>query len=153
MTETDVFQIVPAIDRWHWFWLILVFTVVLVVLAVGAAIYSVWAAKKTWVELGPVSMRIHSGFYSRTVALSDLLLEQARVLDLNEERQFRPSIRTNGIGMPGLQAGWFRLKNKEKALVFVSDRSRVAYLPTRKGYSLMFSLESPVVFLERLGAH
>jgi phosphosulfolactate phosphohydrolase-like enzyme len=36
--------------------------------------------------------------------------------------------------------GWFKLKNKEKALVFVTDKSHIVYVPTTKGYSVMMSV-------------
>jgi hypothetical protein len=49
--------------------------------------------------------------------------------------------------MPGYQAGWFSLVNKEKALLFVTDTSSIVYLPTNKGYSVMLSVTEPQEFI------
>ena len=81
---------------------------------------------------------------------SALLVEDARALDLGRERQYRPKWKTNGSGLPGYQAGWFKLRNGEKSLLFVTDRSRVVYVPTRDGYSVMLSVTHPEQFLESL---
>jgi hypothetical protein len=34
-------------------------------------------------------------------------------------------------------AGWIRLKNDEKALVYLTGRTAVLYVPTRQGYSIL----------------
>jgi hypothetical protein len=57
-----------------------------------------------------------------------------------------------GTGLPGYSAGWFSLRNGEKALLFVTDRSRVVRIPTRDGYSLMVSPRHPQAFMEALRA-
>ncbi len=58
--------------------------------------------------------------------------------------------RTMGTGLPGYGAGWFRLRNGEKALAYVTAPSRIAYVPTSDGYSLLLSLEAPDAFLRAL---
>jgi hypothetical protein len=91
-----------------------------------------------------------NGLYGRHIARADLELERAAGLDLTADREHGLAWRTNGVGMPGYQAGWFRLKNGEKALVFVTDKRRVAYIPTRRGYSVLLSVASPSDFLAAL---
>jgi hypothetical protein len=71
-----------------------------------------------------------------------------RVLDLKSDVEFQPKIRKNGIGIPGLKQGWFRLRNTQKALLFVTDVSRVVYVPTHEGYSVLFSTPAPEAFAE-----
>ena len=73
-------------------------------------------------------------------------------MDLTAEREYRPSWRTNGVGLPGYSAGWFKLSNGQKALAFLTDRTRVVYLPTRAGYVLLLSVASPQEFLRALRA-
>ena len=41
--------------------------------------------------------------------------------------------------MPGLRAGWFRLRNNERALVYLTNPFHVTYLPTKEGYVLLIS--------------
>jgi hypothetical protein len=57
-----------------------------------------------------------------------------------------------GTGLPGYQAGWFRLRNGEKALLDLTDRRRAVYIPTGAGYSLLLSPADPDGFLSRLRA-
>ena len=54
------------------------------------------------------------------------------------------------MGLPGLAAGWYRLNGGEKALVFVTDKARAVYVPTRLGYALVVSPADPDGFLEAL---
>jgi hypothetical protein len=72
------------------------------------------------------------------------------LVDLDADSTLRPVRRTNGIGLPGLSEGWFRLANGEKALMFVTDRDGVVYIPTRDGYSVLLSTVTPDEFLESL---
>jgi hypothetical protein len=59
-------------------------------------------------------------------------------------------LRTNGIGLPGYQVGWFRLKNGETALLYVTDESTVTYLPTTEHDVLLLSVENAEAFLQAL---
>ena len=56
----------------------------------------------------------------------------------------------DGTGLPGYQAGWFRLRNGEKALVYLTDRGRAVYVPTTAGYSVLLSPAEPDAFLAAL---
>ena len=60
------------------------------------------------------------------------------------------SWRRMGTGLPGYQAGWFRLRNGEKALLYLTDRARAVYIPTTAGYSLLLSPADPDGFLSQL---
>ena len=53
----------------------------------------------------------------------------------------------------GFAAGWFRLANGEKSLIYLTDRTRVLYLPTDQGYSVMVSSHEPERLLAALQAH
>ncbi|MBK8738096.1 MAG: hypothetical protein IPM02_00440 [Betaproteobacteria bacterium] len=82
---------------------------------------------------------VRAGFYGRTLPRSSLRPEAALEVSLLEYRELGPLWRTNGIGLPGFKAGWFRLRNREKALVLLTDPFRVTYLPTSEGYALLVS--------------
>ena len=72
------------------------------------------------------------------------------ILDLSHQKDYAPIIKTNGIVLPGYKAGWFRLTNKQKALVFVTDKSKVVYLSTNEGYSILLSVTKPKEFIDTL---
>jgi hypothetical protein len=46
-----------------------------------------------------------------------------------------------------LQVGWFRLRNGEQALLYLTDTSRAVYVPTTAGYSVLLSPQEPDEFL------
>lgn len=91
-------------------------------------------------EVSKQGLRIAGGMYGRSIPLNVLHLSESRNLDLSRDTEFTPSLKTNGATLPGYLAGWFRLKNGEKTLVFVTDRKRIFYCPTGEGYSLMLSV-------------
>jgi hypothetical protein len=55
-----------------------------------------------------------------------------------------------GTGLPGYRAGWFRLRNGEKALLYLTDANRAVYIPTTAGYGVLFSPVDPEAFLAAL---
>jgi PH (Pleckstrin Homology) domain-containing protein len=59
------------------------------------------------------------------IPASELMLDGARPIDLTAELEYKPKWRTNGTGLPNYKAGWFRLQNGQKALLFVGDPRQV----------------------------
>jgi hypothetical protein len=87
--------------------------------------------------LGDDQLDISSVFYNTRIALSDIDGAEVRVVNMNEEN-FGITRRTNGIGLPGLQVGWFS-GNGKKYKLYVSDRSKVLVIPTKNDYDILFS--------------
>jgi hypothetical protein len=96
------------------------------------------------------ALRIRATFYGRTIPRSDIMTEGVKVIDLNVDSGYMPKVRTNGIGLPGYSEGWFKLADKEKALLFVTDRSRVVYIPTTGDYSVLLSVREAEEFADVL---
>src|SRR5579871_6195028 len=69
-------------------------------------------------------LKISALFYGRSIPAADLDVSNARTIDLNIDQEHRLTLRTNGTGMPGYAAGWFKMADGGKALVFVTDKSR-----------------------------
>lgn len=113
-------------------------------------LYLLFAPRLVRFEVSPEGLRIRGEIYGRLIPAAELDLENARAVDLTADPDRRLGRRTNGIGLPGYASGWFRLKNGEKSLVFVTDKTRVAYIPTRQGYSVLLSVERPHEFLSIL---
>jgi hypothetical protein len=124
-------------------------TVLLLVLALGIGWITVSLSSPS-VTLSEDNLGVRLPMYGREISLSKLKVDEARVVDLRTEEDLKPRIRTNGIGLPGYQVGWFRLVNGEKALIGVTARDRVLYVPTTEGYSLMFSLAQAEELIEKL---
>jgi hypothetical protein len=102
------------------------------------------------VRVSSQEMKIKIPIYGRSVLLTSLILESARIVDLKVEKSLRPTLRTNGIGLPNYSSGWFKLKNGEKALAVLTDNHKVLYIPTRDGYSILISPMDPDALLDEL---
>ena len=83
-------------------------------------------------------------------AVGAIDLTAASILSLDEHRELQPVRRIAGTDMPGYRSGFFRLRDKRRAYVVVTDRRRVLVLPKRDGGLLMFSLVRPEVALDAL---
>src|SRR5579872_281843 len=127
---SQVFPMVPATGKA--LWVIAAILVPIVVLMT----YIAYASRHVQFEVSDAGLRIRGDIYGRKIPAEALVCSGAKAVDLGTDTSLKPSLRTNGAGLPGYRAGWFRLRNGEKALVFLTDSSRVAYIPTREGYSL-----------------
>ena len=112
------------------------------------------AMKRRVVELHDGVLEVRAALFRQRVAVAQLDLERARVVDLAERTELRPVVKTGGMSMPGFHAGRFRLREKfGKAFCLLTDRHRVLWLPLRDGKDqLLLSLEQPQALLDALKA-
>lgn len=144
---TESFPIAPGHVRMLW----IALPALLIALAgVGALVYSLAGARASHFEVSPAGLRLRGDFYGRLIPPNALDLRDARVVDLQAEPALTPAIRLVGTSIGGYQAGWFRLRNGTKALLYVTDRSRVAYVPTNQGYAVLLSAADPDALLASL---
>lgn len=144
----ETFPIAPAATRALWVVpALLVIVLVPVVLLVGASLGGSRAAR---FEVSPAGLRLQGDLYGRTIPAGQLRAQEARRVDLATDPTLAPRLRTMGTGLPGYQAGWFRLRNGEKALLYLTDRSRTVYVPTTAGYSVLLSPADPDGFVSAI---
>ncbi len=143
----NVFPIAPAESRYLWF---LIPVIVVLLGAIGLLATSLRGAHASRFEIAAEGLRLEGDLYGRLVPKSQLRVDLARRIDLGREEQLRPKWRRIGTALPGYQAGWFRLRNGEKALLYLTDRTRAVYIPTTAGYSLLLSPADPDRFLSQL---
>jgi hypothetical protein len=141
------FPIAPAESRYLWF-LIPMAVILFGVMALLAT--TIAGSRTSRFEVASDGLRLRGDLYGRLIPRSELRLDEARRVDLREERSLRPKWRTMGTGLPGYQAGWFRLQNGQKALLYLTDRSRAIHIPTNAGYSVILSPADPDAFLARM---
>ena len=145
----QIFHIAPASVRPLWFILPLVLLAIVggtAGILMGA---SMRGARSTTFELSDAGLRLHGDVYGRLVPSSAIRGAEAARVDISHG-PFRLAARTIGTAMPGYRAGWFRLANGEKALVYVTDPNRVVHVPTTEGYSLLLSVAEVDQFVDRL---
>ncbi len=144
----QVFPIPPAEGRGMlWFFIIMMVVLAGVQVIMG---WSAWSSRHSRAEVTTETLKLVGDLWGRTIPLEQLRLDEARVVDLRAAPDLKPRRRTMGTAVGDYQAGWFRLKGNEKALVYVTDRRRVVYIPTRDGYSLLLSQNDPERFLASL---
>ena len=144
---TQTFPIVPGSARGLWVAVPLAWVLAGVTALLA---FSLWSARHARFEVSPAGLRLRGDMYGRLVPAAALDLAHARAVDLGAERALQPVARTNGVGLPGYRAGWFRLRDGERALLYVTDASRVAYVPTRAGYAVLLSVADPAAFIASL---
>jgi hypothetical protein len=126
---------------------------ILIPLAIAALLgYVAYSTRGVTFEVSDEGLRIRGDLFGRLIPRSSLRVKDAQILDLKNEPVHKPSLRTCGVGLPGYSSGWFRLKDRGKGLLFLTDRSRAVYLPTTDGYALLISPADPKGFLAALVA-
>ncbi len=121
---------------------------IILVLVIGLFAFIGYSARNTRFEVSEQGLRIRGAIYGRFIPKEAIDTQNIQIINLNIQEQYKPGTRTNGTSLPGYAEGWFKLKNKEKALLFVTDRSSVVYVPTDKGYSVLLSVSQPEEFLQ-----
>jgi hypothetical protein len=86
----------------------------------------------------------------RRVQMSELNLDSAAVINLQEHRELQPTFKMAGTSMPGYRSGWFWLRDKRRAYVVLTDWQRVLALPKRDGGIILLSLQRPDALLDAL---
>lgn len=147
MDTSIVFPIIPAGAKSLW-----VIAIIAVVLVLGAALmgYLAWSTRHVTCTVSPEGLRIQGDLYGRLIPLRALQLDKAVVTNLKQDKEHQAKWRTNGTGLPGYASGWFKLRNGEKALLFITDPTRVARIPTTEGYSVMLSVSEPAALIDAL---
>ena len=123
---------------------------ILLLLILGLFTFIGYSSRNVKFEVSDQGLRIRGAIYGRFIPKEDIAEENAEIINLDASPEYKPRIRTNGVGLPGYSEGWFKLNNNEKALLFVTDRSNVVYIPTRQDYSVLLSVSNSEEFYESI---
>ena len=145
----DVFHIVPASIRWGATLMLLLPLVIIFAVVIAIGYSMVAGARRSTFELSNEGLRLRGDFYGRMIPLAQLRVNEVARIEIDGS-QYRPTSRTNGIAVPGYRAGWFRLKNGHKGLLYVTDPTRVVLVPTTDGYDVLLSVIDPDRFVSQL---
>jgi Bacterial PH domain len=135
-----VYQMVPAGIR-PLYLLLPIF--LLLVAVMGFLSLTAYGSQRARFVLSDAGLDFRGDIYGGRVPWAALRVQEARIVDLSREAELRPRSRRWGTGLPGYAAGWFRLRNGERALLYVTAWSRVLYVPTSAGYVLVLSPQHP----------
>lgn len=143
----ETFPIVPGQVRMLW----VIGPLLLVILIPGVLlVLTLRGSRDARFEVSAAGLRLRGDMYGRMIPAAALRVDDARAVDLNVDRSLAPAVRTGGTALPGYRAGWFRLRSGERALLYLTDQSHVAYVPTREGYSVLVSVADPPAFVAAL---
>ena len=143
----EIFPMIPASSRTLWF----LGAISLLLLAlVGLFSYIAYSSRTVQFEVSEEGLNIRGGFYQRLIPAESIIIAESKHIDIGKESPYKPMGKTNGIDLPGYDSGWFKLRNGEKALLFITNPSRVAYIATREGYSVLLSVQDTERFLQYL---
>jgi hypothetical protein len=145
----SVYWIIPAGAKPLY---LLVPAVLLILGAVVMLLITAVGSQRSSFRVTDDQLQLRGDLYRRSIPLDRLVLDSARVVNLQAEPSLQPRRRTVGTAAPGYLSGWFRLRNREKALLYLTARDRVLYAPTRDGYSLLLSVDRPDEMLNDLRA-
>ncbi|MES2594956.1 MAG: PH domain-containing protein [Verrucomicrobiota bacterium] len=149
MSASTVFPMIPAAGKSLWF-----FAIIGLVLLGGLVLigWLAWSMRHARFTVSSEGLHVQGDLYSRMIPFKSLVLDQAAATNLNTDKDYQPKWRTMGTGLPGYSAGWFTLRNGKKGLLYVTDLTRVARIPTTEGYTLLLSVESPEILISSLRA-
>lgn len=140
-----IFGIIPASSGPY---IVLLVISIVLILLIGFLAFIGYSSRHVSFEVSDQGLQIRGGVYGRLIPREQIAVERVKVVDLNIDSEYKPKLRTNGIGLPGYAEGWFKLQNNEKALLFMTDRSSVVYIPTIKDYSVLLSVKEAAEFAE-----
>ncbi len=133
MTTVQLFAVCPAL---------------LVVIGVGY--YVIYIPKNLTFVINPDDLIVRGDiFYGRSIPREEFIINEARIVNDGRGKEVELQVRTNGIGLPNYQSGWFRT-NVGRALVFRRPDHSMVAIPVRSGFVLLISPGQPREFLEKL---
>lgn len=147
MSASIVFPMIPAASKSLWFFAIISLVLVGVLVLM---LWLAWSMQHVRFTVSNEGLRLQGDLYGRLIPLKSLKLGEAVVTNLNTDKDHQPKWRTMGTGLPGYAAGWFKLRNGAKGLLYISDRTRVARIPTTEGYIVMLSVAEPQTLINAL---
>jgi ribose/xylose/arabinose/galactoside ABC-type transport system permease subunit len=96
-------------------------------------------------------LTIAATFYTKKIAVGEIDLDKARVVNLDEYVAFKPMLRLNGYSLPGFRAGHYLLRDRSRAFCLLTDFEHVLVLPQRDGNkTTLLSPSQPQALLSRL---
>ncbi|HTQ52911.1 MAG TPA: PH domain-containing protein [Bryobacteraceae bacterium] len=97
------------------------------------------------------SLTIHDRFYPVTLKLDTIDTAHLKVVDLPEDREWRPTLRTNGFANPHYQSGWFRVANGMTIRLYRAGGNRLVLIPPKSGGPyVLYQARDPGAFIAEL---
>jgi len=96
------------------------------------------------------SLVVAATIFTQRIPIDTLDLDSARIVDLDKRTELRPLLGINRFGLPGLRAGQYVLRNRNRGFCLLTRFQKVLVLPRRDGRFVLLSPEQPQALLSRL---
>jgi hypothetical protein len=97
------------------------------------------------------SLTIHDRFYPVTLPAGAIDAAHARVVDLAQDTEWRPTLRTNGFANQHYQSGWYRVRNGKTVRLYRAGGSRLVLIPPKSdGTYVLYQAQDPAGFIAEL---
>jgi hypothetical protein len=97
------------------------------------------------------ALAIHDRFYPVTLRAADVDVARVRLVDIAVNREWRPTMRTNGFANAHYRSGWFRVASGQKVRLYRADGTRLVLLPPKgDGAAVLLEVKDPENFLDEL---
>jgi hypothetical protein len=99
--------------------------------------------------LTPAQLTIHDRFYPVTLNASGVDVSGIRVVDVGANRDWRPTLRTNGFANAHYRSGWFRVASGKTVRLYRADSKRLVLIPPKgNGAAVLLEASQPERFVE-----
>ncbi|HUE24461.1 MAG TPA: PH domain-containing protein [Bryobacteraceae bacterium] len=96
-------------------------------------------------------LTIHDRFYPVTLPRDAIDAAHIRIVDLTQESEWRPTLRTNGLANSHYQSGWFRVAGGKTVRLYRAGGNRLVLIPPQGGGThVLYQAQSPEQFVEIL---
>jgi len=97
------------------------------------------------------TLAIHDKFYPVTLRADAVDVGGIRIVDLTQETEWRPTLRTNGFANRNYQSGWFRVANGKTVRLYRAGGNRLVLIPPRgEGTLVLYQPKNPEPFAQEL---
>jgi hypothetical protein len=101
--------------------------------------------------LTPDHLAIHDRFYPVTINAASVNLPDIKIVDVKQDPEWRPDMRTGGFANPHYRSGWFRVKGGEKVRLYQANSSRLVLIPPKgNGTPVLYQAAEPEQFIAEL---
>ena len=108
------------------------------------------SATRTDFGLIETHLVIRNNAHGRHFAYAELKADEARIVDLETEPEYRPGKKIFAIKAFFFSGGAFYLRNGLKAHVFMTSMARAVLIPTTGAHTLVLEPQDPEGFLQEL---
>ena len=98
-------------------------------------------------------LELRVAWYRLRLTVAEIDVANTRIVNLDEQTELRPALKTNAFSLPGYEAGYFRLRDwRRKAFLMLTSRQRVLVLPLHDHRTVLLSLRQPQKLIDALRA-